>query len=84
MAALRGARLWRIAVDGGEAASPTAFFVGEYGRLRTVAVAPDGNLWVTTSQPRRPRRPGRRRRPDPAWSAPAAEQDASHTPGTAT
>ncbi len=41
---------------------PTDFFVGEYGRLRTVVVAPDGNLWVTTSQPRRPRRP--RRRPD--------------------
>ena len=26
-----------------------AFFVGEYGRMRTVAVAPDGRLWVTTS-----------------------------------
>ena len=32
-----------------QASDPTPFFVGEYGRLRTVEVAPDGNLWVTTS-----------------------------------
>ena len=49
LAALRGARLWRIDVEGGRASSPTDFFVGEYGRLRTVVVTPDGNLWVTTS-----------------------------------
>jgi glucose/arabinose dehydrogenase len=49
LAALRGARLWRIDVSGGRATDPTDFFVGEYGRLRTVVVAPDGNLWVTTS-----------------------------------
>ena len=49
LAALRGARLWRVDLDGGRAADPTDFFVGEYGRLRTVVVAPDGNLWVTTS-----------------------------------
>ena len=57
LAALRGERLWRIDVDGDRASKPTDFFVGKYGRLRTVVVAPDGNLWVTTSQPRRPRRP---------------------------
>ena len=28
---------------------PKDWFVGDYGRLRTVVVAPDGNLWVTTS-----------------------------------
>lgn len=49
MAALRGERLWRIAVDGDQATDPTAFFTREYGRLRTVAVAPDGRLWLTTS-----------------------------------
>jgi glucose/arabinose dehydrogenase len=49
MAALRGSRLWRIPVEGGEAAQPEAYFVGEYGRMRTVAVTPDGDLWVTTS-----------------------------------
>ena len=49
MAALRGSRLWRIPLEGGEAAQPEAYFVGEYGRMRTVAVTPDGDLWVTTS-----------------------------------
>lgn len=52
MAALRGGRLWRIPVsaDGTEGVGePTAHFTGEYGRLRTVAVAPDGRLWLTTS-----------------------------------
>jgi hypothetical protein len=28
---------------------PRDWFVGDYGRLRTVVVAPNGNLWVTTS-----------------------------------
>jgi glucose/arabinose dehydrogenase len=49
LAALKGERLWRIDVTGGRASNPTDFFVGRYGRLRTVVVAPDGNLWVTTS-----------------------------------
>ncbi len=49
MAGLRGERLWRIPLDGGHASDPTAYFAGEYGRLRTVAVAPDGRLWLTTS-----------------------------------
>jgi len=53
MAALRGNRLWKIPVTGGgtdqAAGQPEAYFVGAYGRMRTVVVAPDGNLWVTTS-----------------------------------
>jgi glucose/arabinose dehydrogenase len=49
LAALNGERLWRINVSGNQASSPKGFFVGKYGRLRTVVVAPDGNLWVTTS-----------------------------------
>ena len=50
MAGLRGQRLWRIDVsEAGRATDPTAFFTGEYGRLRTVAAAPDGTLWLTTS-----------------------------------
>ncbi len=49
LAALRGTRLWRIDVDGGEVGAVRDFFVGDSGRLRTVAVAPDGMLWVTTS-----------------------------------
>jgi glucose/arabinose dehydrogenase len=49
LAALRGTRLWRVDVADGRASNPQDFFVGEYGRLRTVVVAPDGRLWVTTS-----------------------------------
>lgn len=49
MAALRGERLWRIPVDDGTASRASAYFIGEYGRMRTVAVAPDGTLWITTS-----------------------------------
>ena len=33
----------------GTTGTPRDFFVGDYGRLRTVVGAPDGNLWVTTS-----------------------------------
>ncbi|MET0423163.1 MAG: PQQ-dependent sugar dehydrogenase [Actinoplanes sp.] len=46
VAGLRGARLWTVPLAGG---APKAEFSGEYGRLRTVAVAPDGALWLTTS-----------------------------------
>lgn len=49
LAALRGERLWRIPVTGQRAGEPRSFFVGRYGRMRTVAVAPDGLLWLTTS-----------------------------------
>jgi glucose/arabinose dehydrogenase len=49
LGALRGERLWRIDVDGEKASHDKAFFVGDYGRMRTVVPAPDGNLWVTTS-----------------------------------
>ncbi|NYG58253.1 glucose/arabinose dehydrogenase [Nocardioides daedukensis] len=49
MASLRGERLWRVDVAGGKASAPKDFFVGDYGRLRTVALAPNGKLWLTTS-----------------------------------
>ncbi len=49
LGALQGTRLWRVDVHGAKATNPTDFFVGRYGRLRTVVAAPDGNLWVTTS-----------------------------------
>jgi glucose/arabinose dehydrogenase len=49
MAALRGARLWQVPIRNGEAGKPRALLTGEYGRLRTVATAPDGSLWLTTS-----------------------------------
>lgn len=50
MASLRGERLWEVGVrDDGSVGRPDDWFVGSYGRLRTVVVAPNGNLWVTTS-----------------------------------
>lgn len=50
MAGLRGERLWRVPVrPSGGIGQPESFFVGEYGRLRTVVVAPDGSLWLATS-----------------------------------
>ena len=50
VAALHGERLWEVPVrsDGG-VGTPVAHFVGTYGRLRAIAVAPDGSLWVGTS-----------------------------------
>lgn len=48
-AALRGQRLWQVPVDGDRTGRPRDWFVGDYGRLRTVTVTPQGTLWVTTS-----------------------------------
>lgn len=47
VAALRGHRLWRVPLD--DPGRPTALYEGEFGRLRTVEAAPDGSLWVMTS-----------------------------------
>jgi glucose/arabinose dehydrogenase len=49
LGALRGERLWRVPLHGASVGRPEDWFVGRYGRLRTVVLAPDGNLWVTTS-----------------------------------
>jgi glucose/arabinose dehydrogenase len=49
VAALRGERLWRVPLNGERVGTPVAELDGELGRLRTVAVAPDGALWVATS-----------------------------------
>jgi glucose/arabinose dehydrogenase len=49
-ASLRGERLWRVPVNGdGTVGTPQDHFVGELGRMRTVVLAPDGSLWVSTS-----------------------------------
>ena len=50
VAALRGERLWRVPLDGqGGAGAPEALYTGEFGRLRTAERAPDGSLWIMTS-----------------------------------
>lgn len=50
-ACLRGQRLWTVQFDqsGAPVAEPQATVVNEFGRLRSVAMGPDGMLWVTTS-----------------------------------
>ena len=35
--------------DQGTLAQPIPHFVGDYGRLRAVVAAPDGSLWLGTS-----------------------------------
>ncbi|WP_051367170.1 PQQ-dependent sugar dehydrogenase [Hamadaea tsunoensis] len=51
MAALRGTRLWRIPLLSGESTgSPTAYYVGTYGRLRTVTKVPGADqIWLSTT-----------------------------------
>ncbi|MCU1546469.1 MAG: glucose dehydrogenase [Homoserinimonas sp.] len=45
MAALRGQALWSVS-PGGEA---SAWYTGDFGRLRDVIPGPDGTLWVLTN-----------------------------------
>jgi glucose/arabinose dehydrogenase len=49
VAALRGERLWRFDLEDGRIVEAEELLVGEYGRLRTVVVGPDGALWVLTT-----------------------------------
>jgi len=49
MGALRGERLWQIPVNGDRVGDPRSVFEGALGRIRTVEVTPDGNVWLTTS-----------------------------------
>ncbi len=46
LACLKGERLYRLGLDG---QSAEALLTGEYGRLRHVAPAPDGSVWLLTS-----------------------------------
>jgi glucose/arabinose dehydrogenase len=51
MAALKGERMWRIPLlDGENTGSPTSYYVGTYGRLRTVVKVPGADqLWLSTT-----------------------------------
>ncbi|KOV62262.1 PQQ-dependent sugar dehydrogenase [Streptomyces sp. MMG1121] len=52
MASLRGERLWRIPINGDteNVGTPTAYYVGSYGRLRTVTKVPGADeLWLSTT-----------------------------------
>ncbi len=47
--AVTGKRLYRVVLTGTSAGQPTSYFVGAYGRIRSVHVAPDGYLLIGTS-----------------------------------
>lgn len=49
VASLRGEVLWQVPLEGTRAGRPVAAPLGDLGRLRTVDVAPDGALWLITS-----------------------------------
>ncbi|MDX3246405.1 PQQ-dependent sugar dehydrogenase [Streptomyces sp. ME18-1-4] len=52
MASLRGERLWRIPINGDteNVGTATAYYVGTYGRLRTVTKVPGADqLWLSTT-----------------------------------
>jgi glucose/arabinose dehydrogenase len=49
-ACLRGGKLWVIPVIGDKKlGEPKEFFKGRFGRLRKATVAPDGSIWIITS-----------------------------------
>ena len=49
MAALKGRSLRRLHVRGARVTRDQPLLAGSYGRLRAVEEAPDGTIWVTTS-----------------------------------
>lgn len=48
-AGLRGEALYQVGVSGNKLLDLTAHFKGQFGRLRTVVVGPDGDLYLLTS-----------------------------------
>jgi glucose/arabinose dehydrogenase len=49
VAALGGERLWDVPLRGASTGRPTALLKGRYGRIRAATAAPDGSLWIATS-----------------------------------
>lgn len=49
VACQRGSRLYRAVISGDALTNVQQFFNGTYGRIRTVEPAPDGGLWMATS-----------------------------------
>jgi glucose/arabinose dehydrogenase len=49
LGALRGESLWSVRLHGPRRGRKQRHFIGRFGRLRAVAAAPDGSLWVGTS-----------------------------------
>jgi glucose/arabinose dehydrogenase len=47
--ALQGRGVWRVPLDGTSVGRPRLLYGGRWGRIRTVVAAPDGGLWIATS-----------------------------------
>jgi glucose/arabinose dehydrogenase len=56
--ALQGQCLFAVPLNGTTAGRPTAYFARDHGRIRSVILAPDDSLWVTTSNTDGRRTPG--------------------------
>lgn len=48
-AALRGRRLWRFTLQDDTVTAAEELYTEQFGRLRTVVQAPDGSIWLLTS-----------------------------------
>ena len=59
MAELMGQQVLRMPISGDSLPSQKAYFSGEYGRLRTIQQAPDGSLWLTTTNGDKAGTPGK-------------------------
>lgn len=49
LGALRGESVWQVRLGGPDKGEKVRLFQGQFGRIRTVQNAPDGSLWITTS-----------------------------------
>jgi glucose/arabinose dehydrogenase len=49
LGALRGECLFSVRLRGPDAGAKRKHFGGRFGRIRQVMAAPDGSLWITTS-----------------------------------
>jgi glucose/arabinose dehydrogenase len=49
IAGLTGQRVWTVTIDDAGTPTATAYFAGEYGRIRHVFEGTDGNLWFLTN-----------------------------------
>ncbi|AXT85411.1 glucose sorbosone dehydrogenase [Aeromicrobium sp. A1-2] len=49
LGALQGECVFGVPLDGTDAGKPVRYLGDDHGRIRSISVAPDGALWVTTS-----------------------------------
>lgn len=49
LGALRGQRIWSVPLNGENAGKPVGYFTQQYGRIRNVSLAPNGDLWALSN-----------------------------------